>query len=342
MLKTNKSRMAFILSVFSALCLFGAGCKQQADDVPALNKESPAPDAFAQSDADAKAAGEAKAAEDAKVAADAKAKAEADAKAADTKAADGAKAADAKVAEDVKSPEAVADEKAAENAKAAADAKTAPESEDASKGAVSDSATPAVAAKSASDNAPVLAAEFASQIASTELSKHFGDNHGRLVVQVNRATNRSDVSVNRSDVLKVMQDAFTNKERVISTNSLRGPAQVKRPKAIHLAFDVESKALGLIPDHKLTNAPSVIVNTVVEGSGKDAKLTVSAVDARTGKVFWSDSKALDGSAAPAASASAEPAKSDCGCCGVEEAHEHEADKKAEAGAEAGCTTCKPE
>jgi hypothetical protein len=348
MLKSNKSRMAFILSVFSALCLFGAGCKQQADEVPALNKEPASADAFAQADAE-KASADAKAAEEAKLAADAKAKTEADAKLAEKAAADAKADAEAKIAADMKAAEEaklaadakakadadatkVASDATSDDAKAVADAKAKAELDATSKGVVADNAAP-VAPPAAP--CPVgIASDLASHLASAEIAKHFGAGHGRLVVQVNRATNRSNLTVNRSEMLRVMQDAVVKTKDVVSTASLRGPGQVKRPKAIHLAFDVESKAIGLVPSYKIGDAPAVIVNTLVEDSDKGAKLTVSAVDARTGKVFWTDSKSLV----------AEEAKAECcGECGGED--HHDAAKHADAAhpdAATACPTCKPE
>lgn len=284
----NNSRTALILSAFSAICLLGAGCKQSVDEVPPLNGESSSPDAGARAQAES----DAKAAADVHAAANLKAKADAEAAVAEAKSA------------------AEADARAAEAAKARADASAKVAEDDPYKDAAPDSVVPSaktvgVAATPApvrngadaatgTDAATGAASELASRLISTGLSEHFGVNHGRLVVQVNRATNHTDLTVNRAEVLRVMQDAVSGKggEGVVSSHSIQGDWQVDKPKAIHLAFDTESRALGLLPGQKLSDAPAVIVNTVVKKAGSGFELAVSAVDTRSGKVFWTDSNPL--------------------------------------------------
>lgn len=278
----NNSRTALILSAFSAICLLGAGCKQSVDEVPPLNGESSSPDAGARAQAES----DAKAAADVHAAANLKAKADAEAAVAEAKSA------------------AEADARAAEAAKARADASAKVAEDDPYKDAAPDSVVPSaktvgVAAtpapvRNGADAATGAASELASRLISTGLSEHFGVNHGRLVVQVNRATNHTDLTVNRAEVLRVMQDAVSGKggEGVVSSHSIQGDWQVDKPKAIHLAFDTESRALGLLPGQKLSDAPAVIVNTVVKKAGSGFELAVSAVDTRSGKVFWTDSNPL--------------------------------------------------
>ncbi len=327
MLKSNKCRIAFILSVFSAICLLGAGCKQHVDEVPALNKEPAAPDALVPTDGENTAKANAEAAEEAKIAAEAKAAEEANMAAEDAKiAAEEAKiaAAEAKAAEEMKAAEAAkvaAEAKAAEEVKAAGAAKVAASdakpvevapteepthpapmtqqaavpvtAEVADDSSCEDTVCPD-SAKACVDSVSGTAALLASRLVDVELPVHFGARHGRLVVQVNRAVNRSSLSVDRSEVLRVMQDSVDLKhdENVVSSHAIRGDMKVGGIRAIHLLFDVESKALGLISGNKLADAPSVIVNTLIENSDNGPRLKVSATDVHTGKVFWTDTKAV--------------------------------------------------
>lgn len=364
----NKSRLSYILTVFAGLCLVGCGgCKQkQAEDVPAMNQEQPAADEAAKAAAAAKAADEAKAAEEAKAkaAADeaaakaAKEKADADAKvAADAKAAEDAAAkaaADAKAAEEAakaahekQEAEAMAAAKAAAEAQAKADAEAQAAAEKhaaeeaAAKAAAEAEAKAAAeaAAKKAPDasstkvgvsEVPALAKSMATAFASTEIPNIFGSDHGRIVVQVNRTSNTTDLAVDRAQVYKAISSAFEGVSDVITTDNVNGRHNVKQPKAIHLAFEPECKALRIIPSRSVQNAPAVIVNSAVTQDDKGAVLTLKAVDSSNGKVIWTESKPLSGEAVVQV-ATAEGKCESCGEC------EHEGkgeDKPAPAAPEA--------
>ena len=335
----NKSRLSYILTVFAGFCLVGCGgCKQkQAEDVPALNQspaavapavvaddsvakaaaeeaaakakaEDAAKVAKEKADADAKAAAEKQAAEDAAV----KAKAEADAKAAEeaakaarekqeaeaVAAAKAAAEAQAKAEEEGKiaAEKAVADAKAVEEAaaaKAAADAAAKPV----------EAAAPVAGAAVAVDAVPALAKSITTNFATTGITDTFGATHSRVVVQVNRTTNSSDLAINRTEVTKSVSSAFEGVKDVITSDNVNGKHNVKQVKAIHMAFEAEAKALRIIPSQSLSNAPSVIVSSAVTQGEKGAVLTVKAVDTRTGKAIWTESKNLAGEAAPTAPAS---------------------------------------
>ena len=330
----NKSRLSYILTVFAGFCLVGCGgCKQkQAEDVPALNQtpaaaapavvaddsaakaaaeeaaakakaEDAAKVAKEKADADAKAAAEKQAAEDAV----AKAKAEADAKAA----AEAAKAAHEKqeaeaiaAAKTAAEAQAKAEEEAKLAAAKAADDAKAVEDAAAAKAAAEAAAKPVEAvapgAAVAVDAVPALAKSLTTNFATTGITNTFGATHNRVVVQVNRTTNSSDLAIDRAEVTKSVASAFDCVKDVITSDNVNGKHNVKQVKAIHMAFEPESKALRIIPSQSLSNAPSVIVSSAVAQGETGAVLTVKAVDTRTGKAIWTESKNLAGETAPAA------------------------------------------
>ena len=346
----NKSRLSYILTVFAGLCLVGCGgCKQkQAEDVPAMNQEQPASDdaAKAKAAADAKAAEEAAAkakadaeaeAKAAKEKADAEAKAAAEKQAAEEAAAKEKAAADAKAAEEAakaahekQEAEAMAAAKAAAEAQAKADAEAKAAAEkhaeeeaaakaaaeaDAKAAAEADAkkAPAAASTKVGASEVPALAKSMASAFATTEIPNTFGSDHGRIVVQVNRTSNTTDLAVDRAKVYKAISSAFEGVTDVITTDNVNGRHNVKQPKAIHLAFEPECKALRIIPSRSVQNAPAVIVNSAVTQDDKGAVLTRKAVDSSSGKVIWTESKPLSGDAEVQV-AEADDKSESCGEC----------------------------
>lgn len=136
------------------------------------------------------------------------------------------------------------------------------------------------------------AAGSAGRLSSVGLAERFGADHARLIVQVNRAVNRSAVAVDRSELLREMQSAIRSRNVTLSS-AYAGRLRVDRSKAIHAAFAEESRFLGIIPDERVSKAPEVIVNTVVEDDPDvGGRIVVSALDTRTGNVFWSESLPL--------------------------------------------------
>jgi hypothetical protein len=350
MLKTKNNRIAFILSVFSAVCLLTAGCKQQVEEVPPLNKEpgQVAADDFLKAQSEAKAAHEAdqsemtkKTTEEARQEAEkivesanqaaAKAQAEADAKvAADAQAAQDALAAQVAMQASARHLEAEKAAKAEAEAQAAKDAEAARVATQASAkhleaektagtaateaGSTSASGlvpVPATATATAAADccasaeapaktgaktgvaaAPDVAGELAARFIAAGVPAHFGANHRPVVVQVNRASSTSELAVNRMEMLSAVQKAFVGNANVISSHTLQGEVYGQSSRAIHKTLDVESKMLGIIPAHSAKDAPSVILNTLVQDSDKGATVTVKALDVNTGNVFWTETKPL--------------------------------------------------
>ena len=277
-----------------------AKAKAEADAKAAEEAARAAAEAKAAEEA-AKAAAEAKAAEEAaKAAADAKAAEEAAKAQAEAKAAAEAEAAKQKAAE-----EAAAAAKAAEEAKAAADAEAAKQkaAQEAATKAKAEAEAPKPPApapiaedkidfKPTAEGAPAVAKDLATQLAAFEIPNTYGAKHGRLVVQINRVRNDSEIPLENTAVTNAMRDALGANAKLVAADKLYGASSSGPVKAIHLAFDRESRALGLMPTSKLSDAPDVIVSTSVARVGQELRLTLVAKETAKGQIIWKATKPI--------------------------------------------------
>lgn len=256
----QKNRLSYILAVSAVACAMGAtGCQHEPDRVPSLSE--PASPASSES-----------------------AKPE-EAKPAETpKAPEATKPAEApKPAEEAPKPAVKADEKPAAVVLPATPGSGTPVASATEE--KSRSAAPA-------ESATAAAKDLGTQLASFEIPSVFGAAHGRLVVQVNLPRNDSESPVDDLGVAKAIRESLSANSKLESSNKLHGASRSGRVKAIHLAFEPESRALGLIPSSKLSDAPDVIVNTAVSRVGDELLLTLTARQTQTGKVFWTSSKPI--------------------------------------------------
>lgn len=135
--------------------------------------------------------------------------------------------------------------------------------------------------------AAVLAGEFKSFVSTSRT-----ENAPRVVVQVNRVGGFDTAEVNRNAVTGDINAALSGTPGIVTTDALYGNSATGRTKAILDAFEPESKALGLLPTRRLSDAPAYIVTTKVVKGEKGLVLEMQAVDTASGKAAWSASHAL--------------------------------------------------
>ncbi len=287
-----KNRLSYILAVTAAVCAAGCGgCQQeQPVSVPPLGGENATPPAAAPVSSP-----EATPVEAPKTPAADKPVEAAPAKAAETAP---AKAPEAAPAEAPAKPADKAPEKVEPKTAEAVKEEAAPKPATGTK--------PAEAAKNTNDlarqdfkangaAAPDVAKDLAKQLAAFEIPAHYGTNHGELIVMVEAPINESDVPVDTQEVRNQIRAVLTeSNSKLKPAVTLQGTKRATaRIRAIHLGFEPESRALGLIPTTNPNDAPDIMVNTTVTKEGEQIKLTVYAKETRNGKPVWVGSKYLN-------------------------------------------------
>lgn len=271
----RKTSLTFLASAAMLL----AGCTQrEADSAPALNATEEQKQVAAAAAERATVETQAKAEQDALAA---KEKAETERLAAEHAAAEKAEA--ARVAAEEAKAKAESDRLAAEHAAGNTD-------------------TPKVAAAAP---APVIVIGVAPAAASGDVSAATKEAvealkipegyavKGRTVIQVNRVRASGDAVFDRRVATDSAVSAIASHPGVVTTNSLNASNRNGSAKAMFFALEPESKALGLIPSRKLTDAPVLFLNTVVDGAGdKPTRVVVSVVDADSGKVIATETRSL--------------------------------------------------